>query len=460
MKGAFQRFAQISVPGQGGGLVRLYLCLAFATFCLASSPSASAETLKDALALAYETNPTIRAERARLQATKEARAQAWAGALPQISATGAYSRTDSSQTSEFGDSDEKLDTLTAGVTAEQPVFTGFRNFNAIKQAGARIRAGGAQLVATEQQVLSDVASAYFNVQRNMAVYELRKKNVAVLIRQKEMATARFEVGEITKTDVAQAEARLAEAQARLSSSQGDLAVARAQYAQLVGRAPGDLEPVEQLPELPETLDAAQALASQFAPALVGAQEQAEVSRRQIGIARGAILPSVSLTAGYQYAEEPSFFVDNSEEFSFGARASVPLFLGGANYSRIREAKALHRSDRARLVEAERLVEAQTISAWERLIAARAVSVSAEASVEANQLALEGVRQEALVGTRTTLDVLNAEQELLNAEVTLVSARRDTQSAAFALLAAIGVLTPDAIGIDLAEGDERLDLYER
>ncbi len=438
------------------------MCLALVAFITAPA-SSSAETLKDALALAYETNPTIRAERARLRATKEARAQAWAGALPQISASGAYSKVDTMQSSSFSGtpqvSESKLDTLTAGVSAEQPVFTGFRNFNAIKQAGARIRAGGAQLVGTEQQVLSDVASAYFNVQRNMAVYELRKQNVTVLIRQQDMASARFEVGEITRTDVAQADARLAESRARLSSSQGELAVARAAYAQLVGRTPGDLEPVETLPELPETLEAAQAIAFEYAPTLVATREQAEVSRRQVKIARGAILPSVSLTAGYQYAEEPSFFVDNSEEFSFGARASVPLFLGGANFSRIREAKALHTSDRARLVEAERLVEAQTISAWERLVTARAVAVSAQASVDANNLALEGVRQEALVGTRTTLDVLNAEQELLNAEVTLINALRDTQTAAFGLLAAIGVLTPDAIGIDVESGEDRLKLYE-
>ncbi|WDI30560.1 TolC family outer membrane protein [Hyphococcus flavus] len=439
--------------------MRIKSCFAFTAAALAMVSIASGESLRDALALAYETNPTIRAERARLDATRETRAQAWAGALPQISATGAYNKVDSTQTSTIAQ-DAKLDTLTAGVTAEQPIFTGFRNFNAIKQAGARIRAGGAQLVATEQQVLSDVATAYFNVQRNMAVYELNKQNVAVLLRQKDMAQARFDVGEITKTDVAQADARLAEARARLSNAQGDLAVARAAYAQLVGRMPGDLETVETLPELPESLETAQALARKFAPSLVGAQEQAEVSRRQVSIARGALLPSVSLTAGYQYAEEPNTFIEQSEDLSFGARASVPLFAGGANYSRVREAKALHRSDRARVAEAERLVDSQTISAWERLVAARAVTISAEASVEANRLALEGVRQEALVGTRTTLDVLNAEQELLNAEVSLVSARRDAQSAAFSLLAAVGVLTPSAIGIEAVSDNSALDLYER
>ncbi|WP_165793796.1 TolC family outer membrane protein [Hyphococcus luteus] len=428
---------------------------------LGAGAPAAGETLDDALALAYQTNPTIRAERARLRAVRESKAQAWAGALPQVSASASYQKTDQTVTSLFSadpnDPDPtpqaqstNFEPLTAGVTAEQPVFTGFRNYNAIKQAGARIRAGGAQLVATEQQVLYDVAAAYFNVQRNMAVFELSNRNVVVLDRQREMAQARFDVGELTRTDVAQAEARLAEARARLSTAQGDLAIARSAYAELVGQLPGDLEPVETLPELPDTLEEAQAIAEQYAPALIAAREQAEISRRQVNIARGTFLPSVSLTAGYQYAEEPSFFVNNSEEFSFGARASMPIFLGGLNFSKVREAKALHSSDRSKIDEAKRAVDAQTISAWEKLVAARAVARSAASSVEANTLALEGVRQEERVGTRTTLDVLNAEQEMLNAEVSLVSAQRDAQTAAFGLLAAIGMLTPEAAGLSAEE----------
>ncbi|MEO1137275.1 MAG: TolC family protein, partial [Pseudomonadota bacterium] len=194
-----------------GCVSNLFAAASFGALMMVASPAAG-ETLNDALALAYQTNPTIRAERARLKAVRETRAQAWAGALPQVSASGALTEVDSSQTTGFPDpvtgvpsvqnSNVDLTTMTAGVTAEQPVFTGFRNYNAIKQAGARIRAGGAQLIATEQQVLLDVASAYFNVQRNMAVFELNTKNVAVLVRQKDMATARFDVGEITRTDVA------------------------------------------------------------------------------------------------------------------------------------------------------------------------------------------------------------------------------------------------------------------
>lgn len=428
---------------------------------------AHGETLQDALALAYQSNPTIRAERARLNATRETRAQAWSGALPQLSGTATYNHVDGTTELLFDPAaaprtqDVELDTLTAGVNAEQPVFTGFRNYNAIKQAGARIRAGGAQLISVEQQVLTDVATAYFDVQRNMAVYELNKKNVDVLIRQQEMANARFEVGEITRTDVAQADARLANARAQLTNAQGNLAISRAAYAQLVGHSPATLDAVEALPVMPDDHETAQTLAADFAPLLVAARETSEASRRQVSIAKGALLPSISLTAGYQYADEPSPFTLQDEQFSYGARASVPLFQGGLNYSRIREARALHKSDLARVRESERQVRANVTANWERLVAARAVITSAEASVDANTLALEGVTQEALVGTRTTLDVLDAERELLDAEVALVTARRDEQAAAFSLLAAIGLLTPEAIGIaDAVTGESAgLDLYD-
>ncbi len=430
---------------------------------------ARADTLQDALSLAFQTNPTIRAERARLRATKETRAQAISAALPQISANGSYSKVDSKQVSNFSGQPVQRDTqfnpLTANLEAEQRVFTGLRNFNAIKQAGARIRAGGAQLASVEQQVLRDVAGVYFDVQLNIAIYELNNANVTVLLRQQEMAQARFDVGEITLTDVAQADARLAAARADMSNAQGNLAISRAAYARLVGQLPGDLEPVEGLPQLPETIGDAQVIAAEFAPPLIMAREQSEISRRQVKIAKGALLPTVSLTASYQYADQPSSFVSRDEQFAYGARASIPLFFGGDNYSRIREAKALHASDRARVDEAERQVTETVTAAWQQLTVARAVIKSAEAAVRANKLALKGVRQEALLGTRTTLDTLNAEQELLNSEVTLARAQRDAQTAAYALLAAIGLLTPEAVGIaklsvDMETGEALLESLRR
>lgn len=415
---------------------------------------AAAQTLEDALAVAYRTNPTIRAERARLRATEELKAQAWANALPQITAGASYQHIDQTQTinSEvFGGTGPttrsfELNTLAASVSGEQVIFAGFRNINAIKQARARVRAGGAQLAATEQAVLLDVATAFFDVLRDNAIYDSNRNQVTVLLRQLDEAQARFRVGEVTRTDVSQAEARLARARASLAGAQAQLAISRARYVELVGEAPGTLQEA-QPPLLPESLAAAQEVARAYAPAAVVARENASASRRQVSIARGEFLPTVSLTAGYQYADEPSSFALSDEQFAYGARASVPLFLGGRNLSRVREARALADSAEASVEEAERRVAAQVTGAWEQLLAARATIVAAQTQVDANRLALAGVRRESQLGARTTLDVLDAEQELLNAEVQLATARRDERAAGFALLAAAGVLTLDAIGVN-------------
>ena len=424
--------------------------------------TAHAETLNDALALAYQSNPTIRAQRAQFRATQELKSQAWAGALPQISASASYEENETTTTSLFGATDPtqppepqtfEFSPLTAGVTAEQPVFTGLRNLNTIKQARARVRAGGAELIGAEQQILQQAATAYFDVLRDTTVYEVNLENVKVLLRQLDEAQLRFEVGEITKTDVAQAEARLAGARANLAGAQGQLSVSRATYKEIIGQTPGTLDSAPDLPVIPGSEEELQRLAMVFAPTVIAAKEAEEASRRQIKIAKGVLSPTVSLTARYQYAEEPSFFVQQNEEFAYGARATLPIFQGGLNYSRIREAKALNDADRQRIEEAERRASANVTATWEQLIAARATIISAGKQVDANRLALEGVRRESQLGTRTTLDVLNAELELLNAQVSLANAVRDERAASFAALAAAGVLTLDAVGLDTLQPQE-------
>ncbi|MCA8893677.1 MAG: TolC family protein, partial [Amphiplicatus sp.] len=271
------------------------------------------------------------------------------------------------------------------------------------------------------------------------------------------AELRFEVGEVTKTDVAQADARLAQSRAQLAASQAQLAISRAVYAELVGNAPGTLDASSPLPELPESLDTALALANDYSPTVIAAREQEDAAKKQVSIAKGAFLPSISATAQYQYADQPSSFVDRDETFSYGVRASVPIFLGGLNLSRVREARALHDSAIESVSEAERTAERTTTAAYQQLIAARQTIESAKTQVSANELALTGVRREAQLGTRTTLDVLDAEQEFLNAKVSLSNAERNERVAAFALLAAVGVLNPDALGIDasrlIPEGED-------
>lgn len=419
---------------------------------LAAAPAtAFAQSLEDALTMAYETNPTLAAERARQRATKELKAQAWASALPQVEGSASYIKNSDDQTinnAAFGGAGTStrsfdLDTKTAGVSAQQPLFTGLRNFNAIRAAKARVKAGNAQLALVEQDVLQRAAEAYFNVIRDGEVFEATKNNVDVLLRQQREANLRFEVGEVTKTDVAQADARLAQSRAQLTTAQARLAVSRATFAEIIGQAPATLDDNPALPPAPPSLDEALAIASQGSPAVIRARMAEEASRRDVAVAKGAFSPTVSLTASYQYADEPSTFVNRDEQFAYGARATIPIFLGGLNISRVREARALNDADRRRIEEAERRATAAVTAAFEQLQAARANIASASAQVEANALALTGVRREAQLGTRTTLDVLDAEQEALNAQVALATAERDARSATFQLLAVMGVLGPDA-----------------
>ena len=413
---------------------------------------AVAQTLEEALSIAYQTNPSIAAERARQQATRELKAQALANALPQVQASAAYTRNDIDQTinnASFGGAGVTnrsfdLETKAAQVVAEQPIFTGLRNFNAIRAAKARVKAGDAQLAFVEQDVLQRAAQSYFDVVRDMAVYQATANNVDVLLRQKREAELRFEVGEVTKTDVAQAEARLAQSRAQLTTAQARLAVSRASFAEIIGQAPLTLEQDPDLPPAPASLEDALAIAAQGSPAVIRARMAEQASRRNVAAARGAFAPTIALTASYQYAEEPSTFVVDDEQFAYGVRASVPIFLGGLNLSRVREARALNDADRRRIEEAERRATAAVTGAWELLAAARANIVSATAQVDANALALTGVRREAQLGARTTLDVLDAEQEHLNARVALANAERDARTAVFALLAAMGVLGPDGL----------------
>ena len=433
---------------------------ALATVCSAA-PAIAQQSLSDVLQKTYVTNPTLQAQRASQRAVSEQKAQAWAQALPQITAGGAYQKTDGSQSinaAVFGgvgvvDNEFNITTLSGQVNGELVLFNGLRNVNTIKQAAARIRAGGAELAAVEQDILAQTASAYFDVVRDAEVYAANLNNVKVLARQKEQADLRFEVGEVTRTDVAQADARLAGARAQLTSAQAQLAISRARFAQLTGEAPGTLDKSPAMPETPASILDAQALARQYAPTVIAAKAQEVASRKNIAIAKSAFAPQISLSSTYRYADEPSVSVLDSEEFVYGLTASVPIFQGGLNLSRVKEARALNDADRRRVEESERRAETAVASAWEQLFAANSNIRSAEAQREANTLALEGVRREAEFGTRTTLDVLNAEQELLNSAVAVANAQRDARVATFTLLANIGLLTPAALGFDDAHSPQ-------
>lgn len=449
--------------GTGG---RLRAALLAAVAVIATGP-ASAQTLEEALASAYTTNPELLAERARLRATDEGVAQANAGWRPQITASGSASwdRTtiDSSPVA-ITDGESEGEARAGTVSVVQPIFRGGRTIAGISQAKAAVRAGRAQLTGVEQGVLLDAVTAYTNVVRDDSVVQLSTNSVEVLTRQRQAAQDRFDVGEITRTDVAQAEAALSAAKSQLTAAQAQLAASRSFYERTVGTVPSDLQTEPTLPATPATLDEAVANAIAANPTLIAAREGEALTRAGIDLAAGALLPSVSVTGQYQASRDETTDSPLGESrrdidaYSVTAGVSVPLYQGGAEYASLREAKQLNSRSRLQVADADRQVREAVANAWNNLKAARDRVVSSEEQVKANEIAFEGVQQEAEVGARTTLDVLEAEQTLLNSRVSLVTARRDTYVASYALLAAMGQLTAEGLKlpVEIYDPEEHYD----
>ncbi len=409
--------------------------------------SASAESLVDALTATYGSNPTLQAARAELRATDENVAQALSGWRPSVSATGTsqFTQSESSLTTGtgagFGSLTSKDDRLTntAGLTVQQNIFRGGQTVAETNQAKALVAAGRASLSSTEQEVLLSAVTAYMDVLRDTATVELTRNNVTVLERQLQASQDRFDVGEITRTDVAQSEARLSGSQSALIQAEANLTNSRAAYERIVGSAPGTLDVERTLPPLPGAEDEARAIAVANNPTLQAARFAEEATRHAIRDAKGALLPTLTVQGDYAYSDNPSASVKDNESATVTGRLTVPLYQSGAVYSQVRQAKQLNSQSRLQIREAMRSVEEGVASAWEAYRAANAQIASSQEQVRANEIALDGVQQEAQVGSRTTLDVLDAEQELLDSRVSLVTAERNAYVAAYQLLAAIGRL---------------------
>jgi outer membrane protein len=399
---------------------------------------AFADTLQQAIALAYQTNPTLLAQRANQRALDESIVQARAGLRPSIdvSANANYSRT---WDDAIGDSES--DSGGASVGLSQNLYTGGRLAHGITAAQATILAGRENLRDIEQSVLTSVIQAYADVIRDTEILRVRQENLTVLRRQLDESNARFEVGEITRTDVAQSEARLAQSEADLASAQAQLSVSRAAYAAVVGQTPTDLAPMPDLPGVPTDFDAALDVALLDNPGVRAAAYTLEAAEANVAAAKSDYLPSVRATASYGGSTNDlsSFDLADRTSFQAGATLSVPLFTGGLNASRV--AQALERANAAQInVEGERRATLQSVSsAFAQVLSARSTLAAGEEAVRAASVAAEGVRQEAQVGLRTTLDVLNQELELRSAQVTLASARRNEYVAQANLLAAMGKL---------------------
>lgn len=411
-----------------------------------------AETIKEAMISAYNHNPTLEAERARLRAIDEEVARAKAGRRPDISATGDLGvRNQQADPAQGATESSRLDGTHYprgyAFTLTQPLFRGLRTRNAIREAEASVSAGRESLRSVEQQVLLDAVTAYMDVVRDQAIVRLQENNVKVLTEQLTATRDRFEVGEVTRTDVSQAEARRAGAISDLNAAQADLQSSRAVYERVIGHPPSDLEsPPPMESRLPSTLQAALNIGDSENPQILEALFLEEASRYAIKQIIGETRPEVSLEAQFEERFDPSLTLDGQEETTVIGRLTVPLYSGGEPSARIRQARQTRSQRRRELDSARNNVRSDVVAAWSRLEAARAQIDSDESQVQANRVALEGVREEEQVGQRTVLDVLDAEQELLNSQVALVSTRRDMVVASFSLYSAIGRL--DAANLEL------------
>jgi outer membrane protein len=415
--------------------------------------SAMAETLADAIALAYETNPTLQAQRANQRALDETYVQARSAYRPTLDVGLTTSYTDGS----FGDSNSQ--SLT--VSASQPLWTGGRATRGIDAAHADVLQGRENLRAVEAQILASVVQAYVDVRRDTEALRINQANVAVLQRQLDEASARFEVGEITRTDVAQAEARLASSQASLAAAQAQLSVSRASYAAVVGQSPADLAPEPDLAGMPTTFEEAIGIAERENANIRAAQLGEEASRARVAQARAQYNPSVNLSATYGSSDRiPDFIGNFADNDTATARAvvSIPIFTGGLTGSRVRQ--AIERNNASLIgIEAARRDTLRLVSQnWATVLSARAALAANEEQVRAAQIAAEGVRQEAQVGLRTTLDVLNAELELRNAQLALIGSRRDAYVAQALLLSAMGRLEAEKL-VGVGTGPDQIEIYD-
>jgi len=308
-------------------------------------------------------------------------------------------------------------------------------------------------------------TAYMNVVRDKATVDLRVNNIQVLERQLQASQDRFRVGEVTRTDVAQSEARLENAKSSLLSAEAAMAASRAQYRRVVGQTPGSLETPAAKPQLPIDLDSAIEVAMELSPGVLSARYNEKAARHAVRAAVGALLPSVSVQARYSNNDSTGINsatletrASNTKSTTVGVEVSVPLYAGGARHSDIRRAKQVRSQRMMDIRQAERIAQEGVFVAWDNYRAAVGQITSSQASVRANEIALEGVKQEAYVGSRTTLEVLNAEQELLNARVSLVRAQRDEMVAAYNLVSSTGKLTARDIGLGVDVYDEA-DYYK-
>jgi outer membrane protein len=412
--------------------------------------TASADTLRDALVSAYQANPTLTAQRENLRATDATVAIARAAGRPQVNGVVGINR--NLTRSGILNTEGKGPTVNAGVDLSYPLFSGGAVKNSVRAAETRVEAGRATLRAVEGDVFTEAVAAYMDVIRDRAIVELNENNVRVLTTNLEATSDRFEIGDLTRTDVAQSEARLQLGISRLALARGQLTASEANYRRVIGHPAGQLAPPPPLPPLPATAEQAIQIALANNPDLVAIQRQAIAAGYDVRVTRAGRLPTLSGVMSGDYinnlgGNDLAGQSDTGTRTAAGLSATVPLFQGGLPAARSRQAQALQGQAFEQVIGTERAVVATTRSAFAAYEAAQKAIQSNTVAVKAAELALEGVRAEQSVGTRTVLDVLDAEQEFLNSQVLLVTARRDAYVAGFQLLNAMGQAEARDLGLD-------------
>ncbi|MDZ4790867.1 MAG: TolC family outer membrane protein [Hyphomicrobiales bacterium] len=410
--------------------------------------SVLADSLKNALASSYLFNPTLKAKRSELRSNDEEVPIAKSGFRPRITGTIENSFTDQTTRPDSpGTGTNYPKNYSIGIT--QPIFRGFRTVNAVRGAEAIVEASRENLRSVEQNVLLNAVTAYMDVFRDEATLQLQLNNQRVLTEQLRAAKDRFEVGEVTRTDVAQAQARQSGAVSQVSAARANLALSRSSYQRLIGSMPsGVSDPGAPLKMIPRSQEEAVRIGEGENPFILEALFRERSGEHLVRQIKGELLPELNVEASYTKGIDPSKNTEESDNTIVTGRLTVPIYQAGEVSARIRQAKETQSQFRQLIDEAREQVRADVISNWGQYISSRAQIESARAQVEANRIALAGVREEEKVGQRTLLDVLDAEQELLNSEVALVSTKRDYVVAAYALLSSIGRLSASELGLSV------------
>src|SRR5437016_1743076 len=443
------------LPGMRGVKVVAGAAASVLLLALMGPMPALADTIEAALVRAYQNNPQLNAQRAQVRFTDENVPQALSGYRPKVAVTASagYQYTDSlTNTGDLNVARSRPITGTnaprsVGATITQTLFNGQQTANRTRAAEGQVSGAREALRVLEQTVLLSGATIYMDYLRDSAIVEVQKSNVRVLEQTLKQTRDRFNVGEVTRTDVAQAEAQLAAGQSAVAAAESVLNTSRANYRQVVGTEPVNLAPGSPVDRFsPRVLSAAIDTGLTENPNVTAAMYGVDVAHLQVKINEGALFPNLSLQGNVQQASFPQLQIVHQFTTSIIGQLTVPIYQGGGEYSLVRQSKESLAQQRLNLDQVRNQARQAVVQAWGQLQAAKAQITAAQSQVASSEVALNGVREEARVGQRTTLDVLNAQQALVNARVALVAAQHDRVVASYNLLAAVGRLSPQVLGL--------------